>query len=121
MSNLSELFDMLARVSGDDDWMQDALCAQTDPDMFFPELGDPAVDARTICGTCPVRDACLEYAIRNGITHGIWGGLSPRQRVNRRWCVKCGDPIPPRFRYCTTHGAESRRTTKRAYDQKRTA
>jgi WhiB family redox-sensing transcriptional regulator len=61
-------------------WMQDALCAQTDPDLFFPERGQPAEPARRICGSCPVAAKCLEYALRNEIWYGVWGGLAERQR-----------------------------------------
>lgn len=63
-------------------WMDDALCAKADPDAWFPEHG-PAVAARRICQACPVREACLDYAISANEQHGIWGGLntSGRRRV----------------------------------------
>lgn len=61
-------------------WTVDALCAQTDPEAFFPEKGGSTRSAKRICDTCPVRDACLEYAIDNNVHHGIWGGLSERER-----------------------------------------
>jgi hypothetical protein len=61
-------------------WMQDARCAQVSPDDFFPEKGDrqAARDAKKICGSCPVRAQCLEFARRTNQRHGIWGGVSMR-------------------------------------------
>lgn len=61
-------------------WMAGALCAQTDPEAFFPERGGSNRDAKAICARCDVRAQCLEYALRTGERDGIWGGLSPRQR-----------------------------------------
>ncbi|HEX2318945.1 MAG TPA: WhiB family transcriptional regulator [Streptosporangiaceae bacterium] len=67
-------------------WAQDALCAQADPDAWFPEQGRTANMARRICAACPVRVPCLDYALSGadtwaGITTGIWGGTTPRQRA----------------------------------------
>lgn len=71
-------------VAADDDttlaWQTDALCAQTDPEAFFPEKGGSTRDAKRICGSCDVRDRCLEYALHNDERFGIWGGLSERER-----------------------------------------
>lgn len=69
---------------GDDDnalaWQTDALCAQTDPEAFFPEKGGSTRDAKRICGSCDVRGDCLDYALHNDERFGIWGGLSERER-----------------------------------------
>ena len=78
------------RVSSDDDddgalaWQSDALCAQTDPEAFFPEKGGSTRDAKKICASCPVRAQCLEYALANDERFGIWGGLSERERRKLR-------------------------------------
>ena len=64
-------------------WQADALCAQTDPEAFFPEKGGSTRDAKRICGQCNVRAECLEYALRNDERFGIWGGLSERERPAR--------------------------------------
>jgi hypothetical protein len=48
--------------------------------VFFPGRGQSAEPARRICASCPVRQPCLEFALRHGITHGIWGGLAERDR-----------------------------------------
>ena len=61
-------------------WMSDALCAQTDPDAFFPEPNVRARAAKRVCAACPVRQQCLDYAIRTGTVDGIWGGLAYPQR-----------------------------------------
>ncbi|MFC5384281.1 WhiB family transcriptional regulator [Arcanobacterium hippocoleae] len=61
-------------------WMEDALCAQTDPDIFYPEKGGSTAPATSICQGCAVRAQCLEYAITNDIRHGIWGGTSDNDR-----------------------------------------
>lgn len=61
-------------------WQTDALCAQTDPEAFFPEKGGSTRDAKRICTTCDVRSECLEYALQNDERFGIWGGLSERER-----------------------------------------
>lgn len=65
-------------------WQSDALCAQTDPEAFFPEKGGSTRDAKKICTTCEVRTQCLEYALQNDERFGIWGGLSERERRKLR-------------------------------------
>ena len=61
-------------------WQRKALCAQTDPEAFFPEKGGSTREAKRICLGCEVKDACLEYALENEERFGIWGGLSERER-----------------------------------------
>ncbi len=70
---------------GDDDagglaWQDNALCAQTDPEAFFPEKGGSTREAKKVCRTCDVRAECLEYALEHDERFGIWGGLSERER-----------------------------------------
>ena len=56
--------------------------------MFFPPLqferkdekAEREAQAKAICATCPVREACLEYALRIREPHGIWGGMSEAER-----------------------------------------
>ncbi|BBX17946.1 transcription factor WhiB [Mycolicibacterium duvalii] len=64
----------------EDQWQERALCAQTDPEAFFPEKGGSTREAKRICQGCEVRDECLEYALANDERFGIWGGLSERER-----------------------------------------
>lgn len=75
-------------------WVSDALCAQTDPEAFFPEKGgDPGPDRR-ICADCPVRARCRDYALSSGELYGVWGGLTlnDRRRLRRR-ARRIGVPV----------------------------
>lgn len=65
------------------DWREQALCSETDPDLFFPEPNEGKSRTRAaklICERCEVRLECLATAIENHEQYGIWGGLSPRER-----------------------------------------
>jgi WhiB family redox-sensing transcriptional regulator len=63
------------------DWRHAAECVRrADGANFFPERGESAVGAKAICSECPVRQPCLEFALRTNISCGIWGGLSGRER-----------------------------------------
>jgi WhiB family transcriptional regulator, redox-sensing transcriptional regulator len=64
----------------DEAWQERALCAQTDPEAFFPEKGGSTREAKRVCLGCEVRGECLEYALANDERFGIWGGLSERER-----------------------------------------
>ena len=66
--------------SADDEWRLDALCAETDPEAFFPEKGGSTREAKRVCTGCEVRAECLEFALTNDERFGIWGGLSERER-----------------------------------------
>ena len=68
-------------------WQEQALCAQTDPEAFFPEKGGSTREAKRICSGCEVRAECLEYALANDERFGIWGGLSERERRRLRRAV----------------------------------
>jgi WhiB family redox-sensing transcriptional regulator len=66
------------------DWQERALCAQTDPEAFFPEKGGSTREAKRICSGCEVRAECLDYALAHDERFGIWGGLSERERRRLR-------------------------------------
>lgn len=51
-----------------------------DPDVFYPVSDEDAVTAKSICGQCPVREACLEYALAYRERDGVWGGATERER-----------------------------------------
>lgn len=82
------------------DWMEQAACKGMDPAFWYPgkdEAGHPTKHnspAKDTCRGCPVRQECLEYALDNCEVHGIWGGMSERQRKRlrgeRRAVSKCG-------------------------------
>jgi WhiB family redox-sensing transcriptional regulator len=75
------LGDLLGEVM---EWQERALCAQTDPEAFFPEKGGSTREAKRICSGCEVRTECLEYALANDERFGIWGGMSERERRKQR-------------------------------------
>ena len=68
--------------------VEGALCAQTDPDLFFPDMETTKSDkARQICVRCPIMRDCLIESLGIPREHdwGIWGGstLAQRRRINR--------------------------------------
>lgn len=65
-------------------WQEQALCAQTGADFFFPEPGSSVREAKRICGLCESRSACLRYALDNDERFGVWGGLSEKERMQLR-------------------------------------
>ena len=66
-------------------WQQQAEClhhaGQVD---FFPARGESVRDAKAVCTICPVKSECLEFAMRLKVVHGVWGGLSERERRSLR-------------------------------------
>nr|WP_211116335.1 WhiB family transcriptional regulator [Glycomyces buryatensis] len=77
MDGRDYLADLLGNVP---EWQARALCAQTDPEAFFPEKGGSTRDAKRICARCEVKENCLQYALEHDERFGIWGGLSERER-----------------------------------------
>lgn len=61
-------------------WRQRAACRGVDPDIFYPASDEEAEEAKAICRQCPVREACLEYALANRERDGVWGGATERER-----------------------------------------
>lgn len=61
-------------------WRQRAACRGVDPDIFYPASDEEAEAAKAICAACPVREACLEYALANRERDGVWGGATERER-----------------------------------------
>lgn len=67
------------------EWFARAACRDEDPELFFPiGAAGPglaqAAEAKAICQRCPVREACLAYALATGQDAGIWGGLTEEER-----------------------------------------
>jgi WhiB family transcriptional regulator, redox-sensing transcriptional regulator len=78
-----------ATVTGldDDAWWTDAACRVEASEAFFPESrgGKPLslrseLRAKAICARCAVQPQCLDTALRNGESVGIWGGLTAAER-----------------------------------------
>jgi WhiB family transcriptional regulator, redox-sensing transcriptional regulator len=61
-------------------WRKRAACRGIDPEVFFPVTDEDAEEAKAICATCPVREACLEYALAHREREGVWGGATERER-----------------------------------------
>jgi WhiB family redox-sensing transcriptional regulator len=74
-------------------WVQDAACAEVDPEAFFPDKGGSTRNAKTVCKGCDVADECLAYALRNDERFGIWGGKSERDRRKLRTSPSRGSDI----------------------------
>jgi WhiB family redox-sensing transcriptional regulator len=72
------------KVQQNVEWQDEAFCVQVDPELFFPERGGSSKAARAACAACPVRGQCLEYALNNKESFGIWGGTSERERRKLR-------------------------------------
>lgn len=124
----------MSRVVAASAWRARAACRGTDLDVWF-EPGD-SKDARalvqSLCVPCPVRQDCLDYALRVGCEDGWFGGLSARARrriprtgrVLTLVCDDCqcvfdytivsGGPYPARCRPCQV---ERDRYRKREYDE----
>ena len=62
------------------EWMSQAKCKDMDPDVFFPSDGVGVRVAQRVCLVCPVKLACLEYALAHRVHEGVWGGTSERER-----------------------------------------
>jgi hypothetical protein len=67
------------RVAGPE-WRMAGLCAQADPDAFFPEDEQWSGEAKRVCARCPVAATCLAYALAADERWGIWGGLTTKER-----------------------------------------
>ncbi len=81
---LIDLLADLADYAHRNAWMDDALCSQVDPELFFPEAGSSGADARRVCKGCPVRLRCLQDALDRDDQHGIWGGMTTAERNRLR-------------------------------------
>ena len=68
------------------DWKADAACRDLDVDLFFPDAESESGPALEVCAGCPVREACLDFALRTRQHDGVWGGATEteRKRIRRR-------------------------------------
>lgn len=81
---------------GSQDWRDQAVCVGVPSTVFFPEMPQMTTAwdvARRLCGSCPVREKCLEFALRYEDLEdrwGMYGGLTPNERnlirnERRKW------------------------------------
>lgn len=61
-------------------WQIDAACRGVDAELFFPATEEEALGAKAVCDTCPVRLACLAFALERNERFGVWGGLTEKER-----------------------------------------
>ena len=61
-------------------WRELGACRGLEPDIFYPDDDDDAVEAKSVCAQCGVRVACLEYASVSREKSGVWGGATERER-----------------------------------------
>lgn len=61
------------------EWTLLAVCRNNPPDALFVR-GAAQQSAKRVCTGCPVRLECLADALDNGIDHGVWGGMTDRER-----------------------------------------
>lgn len=74
----------------DQDWIDDAACGSKVDDWMWHDYGtrdqdDALAESKRVCGPCPVRDSCLEYALADKELQGIWAATTPdmRRRLRR--------------------------------------
>lgn len=87
-------------------WREFAACKDADPDLFFPSQGQNGARAKAVCAECPVAAECLQWALVNNETIGVWGGTNERdRRLIRRRLMERGQL--ERKRRQITHGTSS--------------
>ena len=94
-------------------WWSVAACRDVEPEGFFPISEGSACDddiarAKTICASCPVRAACLGYALSRRQEQGIWGGLTEGERRRLRRRVASRTPLSPRLPAAAMHNTDRR-------------
>jgi WhiB family redox-sensing transcriptional regulator len=70
-------------------WRAEAECRHVDPEIFFPigltgQALVIAAEAKAVCARCPVRLACLQFALDANQQFGIWGGYDEEERRQLR-------------------------------------
>jgi hypothetical protein len=88
-------------------WQDEALCAQVDPEAWFPDIGVPP-DRRllALCADCPVRRSCLAAALL-GNEAGIWAGTTPNQRTRLYRMLDAGHDVDAVLDHALTNATET--------------
>lgn len=115
----------------DTDWMENAVCGEHDPELFFPNriprgmrYAPERQQAISICGTCPVSRECLAYALRGSMQDGIFGGIDEQQRkvLHTKYLRRYGDTTNGQGRFFESllnEGASVRRRNVRSLFKKK--
>lgn len=84
---------LVIRGRDESHWRFHGDCRFYEPELFYSRDGEPAGDrirreqvAKSVCQGCPVRQPCLDHALRTGVRFGLWGGNSERDRIRLRKC-----------------------------------
>lgn len=83
LNSLANAFKAMTRQG---EWVEQAACrAHPEPDIWFEPHGTTGwQEAVGVCRSCPVQPQCLEWAVENNETTGLWGGMTPTQRRELR-------------------------------------
>lgn len=98
------------------EWRHRAACRSVDPEIFFPaavqgrEFEQQVGIAKAVCVGCPVREACLTWAL-TALSDGVAGGLTEYERRSeqaRRRRSRRGVRLPrPRTPRRPRHGSRA--------------
>ncbi len=85
-------------------WTELAACIGQPTEVFFPDHGNGAAEAKRICATCPVTAQCREAGANE--SYGVWGGedlsarrgLSSKRAVTVQSCRDCRRLVETRVR-----------------------
>ncbi|MFF3511577.1 WhiB family transcriptional regulator [Streptomyces sp. NPDC002573] len=76
------------------DWRTSAACRGLG-DAMFPDSNKNAIEAaKALCRSCPVVNTCLQFALNEGIPHGVFGGLTEKERAGLRRRINAGRITP---------------------------
>jgi WhiB family redox-sensing transcriptional regulator len=86
---VNPITDMLAELSGAAHklaWQKLGACRGADDNDYYPDRGSRARvrQAKATCAVCPVAAVCLDWAMETNEQHGVWGGLTRRERAELR-------------------------------------
>lgn len=66
-------------------WQDNAMCEKfPDLDFFNVQSTSNVTKCKIVCSGCVVRTQCLDFAERNVLVDGIWGGTTPRERKEKK-------------------------------------
>ena len=69
----------LVRTMGGN-WRNLSRCLNYDPNLWHSTNRADIEQAKSLCGGCPVRQQCLDWALDTKQPDGVWGGLDERER-----------------------------------------
>lgn len=61
-------------------WTEEAACARVDGELWYPDVGSNPNMAKRICQGCPSKVPCLQWALDNNETYGVWGATTAMER-----------------------------------------